>query len=168
MNAAECEVVIGTVTGAYGIQGEVKVQPEPDSIERFRDLSEVCVRHEGRQWIAHVERARRHGKLIVLALAEVTTVPAARRLAGALLAIPPTARRELPAGEYFVDDLLGMEVYTPDGRRLGQVDDVLQLPANDVFVVGDYLYPAIHDYVLEIDLPGRRIVVRPPEESFEE
>lgn len=168
MNPEECQVVIGTIVGAHGIQGEVKVEPEPESIERFRNLQEVCIRHEGRQWIARVERARRHGRAIILALADVNQVPAARRLAGALLAIPRAQRRELPPGEYFTDDLIGLDVYTPDGRRLGQVDDVLQLPANDVFVVGSYLYPAVRDYVLQIDLPGHRIVVRPPEETFEE
>lgn len=168
MNPEECEVVIGTVAGAYGVHGEVKVRPEPESIEQFRDLSEVCVRQDERQWIAQIERSRRHGKEIVLQFAGVDTVPRARLLQGALLAIPQAQRRELAAGEYFVDDLIGLAVYTPDGRLVGRVDDVLQLPANDVYVVGPYLYPAIHEYVLEIDLPGGRIVVRPPEEAFEE
>ncbi|MBI3947965.1 MAG: 16S rRNA processing protein RimM [Armatimonadetes bacterium] len=168
MNPGECDVVIGEVTGAYGTRGEVKVRPEPDSIERFRGLSEVCVRHDEREWIGHVARARRHGREIILSLTEVDTVPRARLLRGALLAIPRAQRRELPPGEYFVDDLIGLDVVTPDGRQLGKVEDVLQLPANDVYVVGAYLYPAIREYVLEIDVPGGRIVVRPPEEVFEE
>ncbi|HEX3000290.1 MAG TPA: ribosome maturation factor RimM [Armatimonadota bacterium] len=168
MNPDECSIVIGTVTSAFGIQGEVKVHPELESVEHFRDLKEVCLRQEGRQWIARVERSRLHGKDVVLNLAGVDTVLAARRLQGALLAIPPTERRELPPDEYFVDDIIGLDVFTTDGRHLGKVDDVLSLPANDVYVVGSYLYPAVRDYVTEIDLPGRRIVVRPPEEAFEE
>jgi 16S rRNA processing protein RimM len=146
----------------------VKVHPEPDSIERFRGLEEVCLRHEERQWVVPVERSRRHGKEIILTLAGVETVPAARRLQGALVAIPRAERRELQPGEYFIDDLIGLDVYTTDGRLLGKVEDVLQLPANDVYVVGEYLYPAVHDYVTEIDMEGRRIVVRPPEETFAE
>lgn len=168
MNPEECEVVIGTVAAAYGIQGEVRIRPEADSIERFRDLEEVCIRHEGRQWIARIERARRHGKDILLEFHGVTTVPAARRLQGAVLAIPRAERRTLQPGEYFIDDLIGVDAFAPDGRHLGQVENVLQLPANDVYVIGRYLYPAIREYVLEIDLPGRRMVVKPPEEAFEE
>ncbi|MDH7568409.1 MAG: ribosome maturation factor RimM [Armatimonadota bacterium] len=167
MNPEECDVVIGEVVGVWGIQGEVRVRPEEESIERFRGLSEVCLRHGERQWIARVERVRRHGKEILLAVEGVTTVPKARLLRGALLAIPRAERRELPPGEYFVDDIIGLEVFTPDGRLVGRVEEVLQLPANDVYVVGEYLYPAIREYVLEIDVAARRMVVRPPEESFD-
>jgi len=168
MKPEECEVVIGQVAAAHGIHGEVRVRPEPDSVERFRDLKEVCLRHEEREWVVPVERSRRHGKEIILTLAGVTTVPAARRLQGALVAIPKAERRELPPGEYFIDDLIGLDVYTTDGRLLGQLEEVIQLPANDVYVVGEYLYPAVRDYVTEIDLEGRRVIVRPPEESFAE
>lgn len=168
MNADECEVVIGRVAGAFGIQGEVKVHPEPDSIERFRDLKELCVRQEERRWVAAVSRARRHGRDIVLSLEGVATVPQARALQGALLAIPRAQRRTLPPGEYFVDEIIGLDAYTTDGRHLGTVTDVLQLPTNDVYEIGEYLYPALKEYVTEIDIPGHRIVVRPPEEAFEE
>lgn len=168
MNPEECEIVIGEVVGAFGILGELKVRPEPESIERFRGLTEVCVRQGDRQWIGHVRRVRRHGREIILSLVEVQRVPEARALRGALLAVPPLPRRELPPGEYYVADLIGLTVVTPDGRPIGTLEDVLHLPANDVYVVGRYLYPAIREYVLEIDVPGRRMVVRPPEEVFEE
>ena len=167
MKPEECDIVVGRVTGAHGLRGEVKVHPEEDSIERFRNLPEVCLCQEGRQWVARVVHGRRHGKEILLELEGVDTVLAARALLGSLLAIPRAERRELAPGEYFVDDLIGLDAFTTDGRLLGQVEDVLQLPSNDVYVIGTYLYPAIREYVTEINVAERKIVVRPPEEVFE-
>jgi 16S rRNA processing protein RimM len=71
----------------------------------------------------------------------------------------------LPDGHYYLDDLLGIEVFTTDGHILGSITDVLRTGANDVFVVNTgrsaILIPSIKDAVSVLDLAGRRIVVEP-------
>ena len=78
--------------------------------------------------------------------------------------------------EYFIADLIGMEVSTEDGQALGEVKDVLQTGANDVYVVqvresspfahripgnrGELLLPAIKECILQIDMGRRAIQVR--------
>jgi 16S rRNA processing protein RimM len=71
------------------------------------------------------------------------------------------------AGEYFIKDLLGMQVQTQQGESLGILTDVLELPAHDVYQIHngqqELLIPAISSVVLEIDLNLRRIIVNLPE-----
>lgn len=65
--------------------------------------------------------------------------------------------------EYLVKDILGLQVITEDGERLGKVVDVYLLPANDVYVVesGDQeiLLPAIEDVIKKVDLEDGSLVV---------
>lgn len=81
---------------------------------------------------------------------------------GTVLAV---ARAELPAteqGEYYVRDLVGLEVVEETGRRLGKVVGVASGVANDVLELdGGALLPLVEDCVRDIDLPARRILVAP-------
>ena len=81
---------------------------------------------------------------------------------GEALAVP---RAELPApaaDHFYVFDLIGLDVFDSDGRRLGRVDDVLPGSANDNLVLADgTLVPMIEDAIAEIDLAGASIVLNP-------
>ena len=65
----------------------------------------------------------------------------------------------LPADSFYISDLIGVEVITLEGRRIGVVDAVLQGVANDVFQVGEALIPAIKEVVKEVDVEHRTIRV---------
>lgn len=88
---------------------------------------------------------------------------AAAALRGALLQIPFSAAAPLQEGEYYHFQVLGVEVFTEDEEPLGQVVEVLETMANDVFVLrgprGELLIPAVADVVRELDLTTRRMVV---------
>lgn len=68
-------------------------------------------------------------------------------------------RLPAPAGAWYHEDLIGLDVETASGRPLGRIADVLGMPANDVWVAGDVLVPATKDAVLSVDLEARRVVV---------
>jgi 16S rRNA processing protein RimM len=89
----------------------------------------------------------------------------AEALAGAYLFVPASWAPVLSAGEYWEHELIGSEVQTEDGRRLGLLSEILHTQANDVWVVagpdgGEVLVPALKDVVAHVDVAGRRIVVR--------
>jgi 16S rRNA processing protein RimM len=68
---------------------------------------------------------------------------------------------ELEEGEFYIHDLIGIDVFTSDGTSLGKITEVLQGVANDTYVTPAGMIPALRQFVLEVDLAGRKMVVAP-------
>jgi 16S rRNA processing protein RimM len=69
----------------------------------------------------------------------------------------------LEEGQYYIDDLIGMEVFTESGERIGKLKHVRHGAAYDLYDIGAYTIPAVEEYILEVDVPNKRMVVRLPE-----
>jgi 16S rRNA processing protein RimM len=109
-----------------------------------------------------------HKRRFVLKLAGVDSIDEAEGLRGMELRIAEEELAALPEGSYYHHELKGLSVEDGAGRGLGRVEDVLETGAGaDVLVVrgkqGEHLIPLAVDFVRRVDLPGRRIVVQPPE-----
>jgi 16S rRNA processing protein RimM len=154
--------VIGVVTGPFGLRGEVKVHPLTDLPERYREGLCCSV---GRDPVTasdmRVTAVRWHKGRAVVRFAGVDDREAAEALRGCELFLPDSERANLPADTYYDDDLVGLEVYTEDGRFLGTLDRVLHYAANDVYEAGGILIPAVKHVVTRVDLPAGRITIRP-------
>lgn len=160
------DLVIGQVTAPFGIKGAVRVRPETDRPERFRDLEEVCLElPSGEERIHRVRSAQLTPKGITLTLAECESRNSAAALRGAWIKIRPSMAIPLPPGSHWVHDIIGLRVVTEEGEDLGEVTEVIRTPANDVYVTPTAVIPAIHEVVREIDLKQRRIVVSRLEED---
>jgi 16S rRNA processing protein RimM len=98
---------------------------------------------------------------------EVRTREEAEALVGAVLTLPRSEAPPLPEGSFYQVDLVGLRVETGEGEPLGDVAGILETGGVDVLVVrrggGEWLLPAARAFVLAVDLPGRRLVVRLPE-----
>jgi 16S rRNA processing protein RimM len=156
-------MVIGTIVGSFGVHGELKVELNTDFPERFSRLETVYV---GPQRLPRtVLASRRHQGRVLLRIVGVESPEQGDMLRGKELAVPRSEAMPLPAGHYYLDDLLGIEVSAVDGRRLGLISDVLRTGNNDVYVVNTgtdaILVPGIKDAVHELDLDARRLVVEP-------
>jgi 16S rRNA processing protein RimM len=97
----------------------------------------------------------------ILRLDGIDDRPGAESVRGEELLVDRADAPELPAGEYWAEDLEGCAVVTPDGRELGHVQQLRALPSCEVLEVGELLVPMVADAVLEISLAQRRIVVDP-------
>ena len=153
-------IAVGRVNAPWGLKGHVKVTPYTSNPERFASGSELLVRGKPTRVIEVVEP---RGYPIVL-FEGYASVSAAEALRGALIEIEGEALPELPQGEYYVHDLVGLTVRTRDGAVLGELAEVLTTGANDVYVVRrpgerDVLVPAIPDVVLDIDLEARTMTI---------
>ncbi|MFN7162411.1 MAG: ribosome maturation factor RimM, partial [Fimbriimonadales bacterium] len=93
----------------------------------------------------------------------VETRDHAEQLRGAWLLIPPEERMPLEEGQYYISDLIGMEVFTESGERIGKLKDVRQGAAYDFYDIGRYTIPAVEEYILSVDVPNKRMTVRLPE-----
>jgi 16S rRNA processing protein RimM len=159
---APASIRVGFVRRAVGLAGEVEVEPLGDNPARF--LPGRVLRLGRRE--VEVERATAAGQLLRLALAGVGDRDTAESLRGKYLEVEACDLPELPEGAYYQWQLIGLAVSDAMGRPLGELVEVLDYPANDVYrVVGDgleTLVPAIREVVLEVDLEAGRMVVDLP------
>ncbi|HXI19227.1 MAG TPA: ribosome maturation factor RimM [Chloroflexota bacterium] len=154
-------IAVGEVMGTFGSRGELRVKPLGRYPERFRELSTVYVGDEHKP--VRVVHRRSYGPGIVMRVENVDSRDDARILHGKYLFVPESEAVKLPAGEYFIHQVVGLRVVTMDGEELGTLSDVLQTGSNDVYVVKgrerEILLPAIKDVVKRIDLESGTIEV---------
>lgn len=159
-------VAIGKVVGLARGTGEVKVLPLTDFPHRFSNLKDIeLVSEEGERRSLTVEKAELKGKLVYLKFTEIDAADEARSLIGSTLEIPERELVPLPEGVYYVFQLIGFEVVNEKGEPLGELVDVLSMPANDVWVVrrddNEYLLPAVKEFVKRVDLERGEVVISP-------
>ncbi len=166
-------VAVGSITGAHGIRGEVKVQVLTDYPERFRPGATMLIGTEGMARTMEIAAVRQHHQSLLVKFAAVDSRNVAETLVGLLLMIPEDQMMPLGEHENYAHDLLGLRVETSDGRYLGQVTDILATGANDVYVVSrpegqtEVLIPALRDVVRAVDLSSGVMVVVLPDGLLE-
>ena len=149
---------IGTITSPHGVRGDMKVYPTTDDPERFLVLEKVIVRKNGReagQEIRGVSGVRFLKNMVILHLEGISDRNAAELYRQRELYVPREDAVPLDEDEYYVADLIGMDVYREEGR-LGRLREVMQTGANDVYVVdspefGEVLIPAIKACIMKVD-----------------
>ncbi len=159
-------LAVGRILRPHGIRGELRVgilTNYPERLGQYAyfylaspDLPEIARRYP-------VEKLRRHKKVLLLKLGGCDDRNAADELRGQLVQIPIEEAVPLEEGEYYYFQLIGVRVEAESGESLGQVVDVLETGANDVYVVrgpqGEVLLPAVKDVVLKLDLEAKQMVV---------
>ena len=155
-------VLVGEITAPFGVRGELKMRPFLSRVEALPHIpGGVHLRYPGgREETRRMTGARQHQDVV---LATFEGVPD-RDAADGLRNVQVLVRREdlppLPEGEYYEQDLLGLHVVTDAGRDLGIIEQVHYYPANDVYETADAMIPAVEEFVMEVNLAERRLVVR--------
>ena len=164
-------VVMGHITGAFGIRGWIKVSPYTETIDSLLDYSVWWLRRNEGEW-REVEITNGHtaGNALTVELKECADRNGAAKYKGMQIAIP---RDHLPdlseSGEegYYWSDLIGADVVNIQGENLGKVTGLLETGANDVLQVHgtdslnkkERLIPYVESVIKEIDLASSRIIV---------
>ena len=153
-------VAVGLINSPWGLRGHVKVTPLTSNPTRIQPGAVLLVRGEPCT-VLDV----RYPKGYPCVMFEGYEDPnAANALRGTLIEIEEAELPELAEGEFYVHDLVGLEVVNTDGDRIGALAEVLRTGANDVYIVRrrgerDLLLPAIPDVIVEVDPAGGRMVV---------
>jgi 16S rRNA processing protein RimM len=160
---------IGQIVKSWGLKGTLVVRPLTDNPERFSALRKVWTgTMESERSPFHLKEARVKGQTIHLRLEEIHTRDAAEALAGNFLYVTSEDLVRLPEGTHFVHDIVGSRVIDERGKKIGTVEEVWKLPANDVYVVRrgkrEHLLPAIQSIIDKIDTERKQIRVRMIEE----
>lgn len=164
-------VIIAEITAPFGLRGAVKANILTDFPERFDRLEEVFLAPPDAPLDAtrvsyKVMSARlQNDKQVIIRLSGVGKTEEADKLRGYSVAVPIGEAVELPEGEYYIFQIIGLDVYTTADEYIGKVINVESRTANDIYVVRgplskkDVLLPAIKDVVKDINLEKGRITV---------
>lgn len=158
------ELQVGVITQTHGIKGEVKVFPTTDDVNRFKKLKSVIL-DNGKQRIAmELEGVKFFKQYAIIKFKGYDSINDIEKYKGAKLFVPRENAVKLKKDEYFIADLLGMQVVTETGEAFGTLEDVIQTGANDVYVVkredgSEVLLPAIRECILKIDTEQNVVTV---------
>jgi 16S rRNA processing protein RimM len=162
-------VCVGAIAGSFGVKGEVRLKSfcaEPAAIGDYSPLTDEA----GRIFDVKITRAIKNG--LSARLSGVSSKEAADALKGTRLFAPRDRLPALDDDEYYHADLLGLAVLDTGGTKLGSVKAVLNHGAGDVLEVntgqGVVLLPFTLAVVPTVDLAGRRLIVDPPEGTFDD
>jgi 16S rRNA processing protein RimM len=110
-----------------------------------------------------IEWSRESHPGLVVKLRGIDNRTFAELFRGRYLEVPDEEMRALEPGRFYHRQVVGLAVATQSGRRLGVIEEILERPANDVWVSREgsieHLIPATNDAVVEVDLNGKRVVV---------
>ena len=158
-------VTVGQILRPFGVKGEIKVRSLSDVPGRFEALRQVSlVARSGRTLETSVTHVRRAGAEYILGVIDLTTPEEAGLWRGGLIQTTRGSVPVLPDGQYYACDLIGLAVQTDEGRSIGVLEEILEVPGNHVFVIrhGDkeILIPAAKELVVAVDLNVRMMTVR--------
>ena len=159
---------VGVIASTHGLKGEVKVFPTTDEPERFRKLKKVFL-DTGKEYMPlKIKSVKFFKNQVILKFDEFQDINEVEKYRGKDLLIDREQAVPLAENENFIVDLIDMDVYDEEEKRLGTLTDVLQTGANDVYVVEtdegkEILLPAIPSCILDVDVEAAKMIVRIPE-----
>ena len=156
---------VGVISSTHGIRGEVKVFPTTDDPDRFRKLKQVILDTGREQKGLEIEGVKFFKQFVILKFKDIDNINDIEKYKGKSLYVTREHAVKLKKDEYFIADLIGLSVIREDnGEVLGELTDVLQTGANDVYEVKmedgkEVLLPAIRECIKNVDLQKGEITV---------
>jgi len=153
---------VGVISSTHGVRGEVKVFPTTDDVKRFKKLKNVIL-DTGREHLPlEIEGVKFFKQFAILKFKGIDNINDIEKYKGKSLLVDRKNAVRLQKDEYFVADMIGMEVYTEDGVLFGTLKDVMETGANDVYVINmtdgrEVLIPAIKQCILKVDVENARM-----------
>lgn len=155
---------VGVITATHGVRGEVKVFPTTDDKERFRDLKRVILDTGKEKINLEIEGVKFFKQFAILKFKGIDNINDIEKYKRRPLFVEREEAVPLEEDEYFIADMLGMEVVTEDQVHFGTLKEVLETGANDVYVIesqqhGQVLVPAIRECILDVDIAAGRMKI---------
>lgn len=153
----EKQLQVGVISSTHGIRGEVKVFPTTDDAQRFKTLKKVMLDTGKEQIPLEIENVKFFKQFAILKFKGIDNINDIEMYKGKSLKIDREDGVSLSENEYYIADMIGMDVLTDDGERFGILKDVLETGANDVYIIdscqhGEVLVPAIKQCILNVDI----------------
>lgn len=155
---------VGVISSTHGIRGEVKVFPTTDDAARFKKLKKVFLDTGKERLELEIQAARFFKQFVIVKFKGIDNINEIERYKGKSLLVDRGNAVALEEDEYYIADLIGMEVVTEEGH-FGILRDVMETGANEVYIIdsdsyGEVLVPAIRQCILDVDVENKRMKIR--------
>lgn len=155
---------VGVITTTHGVRGEVKVFPTTDDANRFKKLKEVILDTGKEQLPLEIAQVKFFKNLVILKFKGIDNINDIEKYKGKSLLVDREHAVKLKKDEYFIADMIGMDVFTEEGELFGALKDVMETGANDVYIIEmtdgkEVLVPAIKQCILDVDIENRKMVI---------
>lgn len=156
---------VGVISSTHGLRGEVKVFPTTDDAARFQTLKNVVLDTGREKLDLEIQSVRFFKQFVIVKFKGIDNINDIEKYKGKSLFVTRENAVELEEDEYYIGDLIGMEVYTDDSEeRFGVLKDVMETGANEVYIItsenhGEVLLPAIRECILDIDVEAKKMKV---------
>lgn len=155
------KIKIGQIVNVVALKGEVKVYNYSDYKERFEELDYIYVEDKK----TNIENVRYMKEMVILKLEGSNDRNAAEALKGKNVYIGQDQLRELPEDTYYIRDLIGLEIRDQEDKKIGNLKDVIQNSAQDLYEIelenkNVTLIPAVEEFILDINLQEKYIKVK--------
>ena len=155
---------VGVISSTHGIRGEVKVFPTTDDINRFKDLKDVIL-DTGKEYMnLEVQNVKFFKNMAIVKFKGIDDINDIEKYKGKDLLVTRENAIPLEEGEYYIFDVIGSRVVTDTGVEVGELKEILQTGANDVYVVKtpsgkEVLIPSIEQCILDINVDEKIVTV---------
>lgn len=154
---------VGVISSTHGIRGEVKVFPTTDDPARFKKLKKVFLDTGRERKEVEIQSVKFFKQFVILKFTGIDNINDVAGYKGKRLMVPREHAVSLEKDEYYIGDLIGMEVFT-EGEKFGVLKDVMETGANEVYIIdsdkyGEVLIPAIKQCVLDVDVENNRMKI---------
>ena len=151
---------VGVITTTHGIRGEVKVYPTTDDVHRFEELESVLLDTGKEYRELKIKSVKYFKQYAILKFKGIDNINDIEKYKGKSLFVTRENAQPLGEDEYYIADLIGMEVYLEDGSHFGTLKDVMETGANDVYIIKteegkEVLIPAIYECILDVNVAGK-------------
>lgn len=154
-------IKVGKLVNTHGVKGYIKCLPMTDDLERFEELEYIYTEKDNKRRI--INDVWYQKGMVYLKLENIDDMDSAESFKDTYISILEDQLRELPQDSYFLFDLEGMDVYSTEGDYIGEISDIFQTGANDVYEVKNknksYLIPAIKDVVKTVNVQDRKMII---------
>ena len=148
----------GRIVNTHGVAGEVKIEVWLDSPQFLKSFKRCFIDKREVKFLS----ARVHKGFLIAVLDGVDDVNAAMSLKDKTVFIDRKDAK-LPKGAYFLQDIIGAAVVTEDGESVGTLEDILETPASQIYVVKgetEHLIPAVDEFIVKVDAENAVVTVR--------
>ena len=155
---------VGVITTTHGIRGEVKVYPTTDDVHRFEELESVLLDTGKEYRELKIKSVKYFKQYAILKFKGIDNINDIEKYKGKSLFVTRENAQPLGEDEYYIADLIGMEVYLEDGSHFGTLKDVMETGANDVYIIKteegkEVLIPAIYECILDVDVEAGKMEI---------
>lgn len=154
------KIIVGKIVNTHGVRGDLKVQRTNN--ETFKRDVDYFIGDEFEK--IEISNAKSSGELSFIRLKDLDNINLVEKYKGEFIYVNENDLYKLNEDEYYVNDLIGLDVLNENHILVGNIKDVLTYAANDIYIVltedGEKMVPAVKEFILEVNLEKKYIVIK--------